>query len=234
MKNSFNKKIIFTNTHQNTFYPPKPAHTEIPKWYKDTSTYINNNKFVKNSNQVSGTIKKCMPIFDAITHGYILYTQVDVQVSRDEDNNPYYLWPSQDAITFHPVEQAPLHPLKNNFSYAKWNNPYSIKTPSGYSTLFLSPMHSPNKFFTIFEGIVDTDTYDLPVSFPFVLNDKDWIGIIPAGTPMAQVIPIKRNSWVFEFGSDKEIKNIQKNASKLKTLFANHYKNFFWQKKQFN
>jgi hypothetical protein len=28
------------------------------------------------------TIKKCIPVFDAITAGYILYTQVDIQVSQ--------------------------------------------------------------------------------------------------------------------------------------------------------
>lgn len=76
-----------------------------------------------------------MPVFDAMTAGYILYTQVDVQVTR-ENGLPFYKWPDQGAIDFHPVEQAPLYPIKSDIAYAKWNNPYSVSTTSGYSTFF--------------------------------------------------------------------------------------------------
>ena len=46
--------------------------------------------------------------------------------------------------------------------------------------------------FTIMDGIVDTDSYNALVNFPFFLNDWSYEGLIPAGTPMAQVIPFKR------------------------------------------
>jgi hypothetical protein len=80
---------------------------------------------------------------------------------------------------------------------------------------------------------VDTDTYKAPVNFPFVLNDVKWEGIIPAGTPMAQVIPFKRESWKHRIGSDKELKE-QKNVDmKLKTLLFNSYKKHFWSSKEY-
>lgn len=225
------KKITFTNMLGFDFFPPKPALSQIPDWYKNTPEYINENgkKFINNFNP--HTIKKCMPVFDAMTSGYILYTQVDIQVYQQE-GVPFYTWPSQNAISFHPIEQAPLHPAKNELAYPKWNNPYTIVTPPGYSVLCTQPFHR-SSVFTVLPGIVDTDTYNLPISFPFVLNDTKWEGIIPAGTPMAQVIPFKRDSWKHTIGSDKERMKQGLLENKLKTILFNSYKKQFWNKKEY-
>ena len=226
------KEIIFTNMLGFDFFPPKPAIKEVPEWYKNTPEYVNDQgKKIAKVDQTSHTIKKCMPMFDAMTSGYILYTQVDVQVSIENDL-PFYTWPAQDAIEMHPIEQAPLHPLRNEAPYPKWNSPYAITTPPGYSVLFTQPLHRESVF-TIFEGIVDTDQYKAPVNFPFVLKDTKWEGIIPAGTPMAQVIPFKRESWKYKIGSSKNRTESNLNLAKLKTLFFNSYKRQFWSPKQY-
>jgi hypothetical protein len=227
-----NKNITFTNILGLDFFPPKPAIKQVPEWYKNTLEYAGEKgKKITISGENPHTIKKCIPVFDAMTAGYILYTQVDVQVSI-QDNLPYYTWSDQGAISFHPIEQAPLHPVRNEAPYPKWNNPYAITTPPGYSVLFTAPMHRESVF-TILEGIVDTDQYKAPVNFPFVLKDTKWEGIIPAGTPMAQAIPFKRESWEHKIGSEKE--RIEQNliAAKLRTLFFNSYKRQFWSSKQY-
>jgi hypothetical protein len=226
------KEITFTNVLGLDFFPPKPAVKEIPEWYKNTPEYVTNEgKKVTNDNSTPHTIKKCIPVFDAITAGYILYTQVDIQITQ-QDGFPYYQWSDQNALSFHPIIQAPLHPKKNEAPYPKWENPYAISTPLGYSVLFTQPMHRESVF-TILDGIVDTDTYKAPVNFPFVLNDVKWEGIIPAGTPMAQVIPFKRESWKHKIGSDKEIQEQEKIKRKLKTLFFNSYKRQYWSRKEY-
>jgi hypothetical protein len=226
------KKITFTNVLGLDFFPPKPAVKEVPDWYRNTQEYVTEQgKKIINPLTSVHTIKKCIPVFDAITAGYILYTQVDIQVSK-QDGLPYYIWSSQDAISFHPIEQAPLHPVRNEAPYPKWINPYAITTPPGYSVLFTAPMHRKSMF-TILDGVVDTDTYKSPVNFPFVLNDVKWEGIIPAGTPMAQVIPFKRESWEHKIGSDKELKEQNMVTAKLKTLFFNSYKRQFWSRKEY-
>lgn len=226
------KKITFTNVLGLDFFPPKPAVKEVPDWYKNTPEYMpNQSKKIIDILHMPHTIKKCMPVFDAITSGYILYTQVDVQVSKENDV-PYFTWSDQNAIEFHPVEQAPLHPAKNKTPYPKWNNSYAISTPPGYSVLFTAPMHRES-IFTILDGIVDTDTYKAPVNFPFILNDSKWEGIIPAGTPMAQIIPFKRESWEHRIGSDKEREEQNLIVKKLKTLFFNSYKRQFWSRKEY-
>ena len=232
IKNIKSKNIIFTNILGLDLFPPKPALKEIPSWYKNTPEYFENQgRKIIDPYKTAHTIKKCIPIFDAMTSGYILYTQVEVQVTQ-ENGLPTYTWPSQNAISFHEIKQAHLHPVENGAPYAKWVNPYGITTPTGYSVLFTQPFHRKS-IFTILPGIVDTDTYKSPVSFPFVLNDAKWEGIIPAGTPMAQVIPFKRESWSHILGSDKEIKEQNLINAKLHSLFFNSYKLQFWSKKEY-
>ena len=226
------KEIKFTNVLGLDFFPPKPAVKEVPEWYKKTPEYTGEQgKMVVITNSTPHTIKKCIPVFDSITAGYILYTQVDVQVTQ-EDGLPYYRWADQGAIEFHPIHQAPIHPNGNGAPYPKWINPYAIETPPGYSVLFTQPMHRESVF-TILDGIVDTDLYKAPVNFPFVLNDVKWEGIIPAGTPMAQVIPIKRDVWEHKIGDDSDRREQSLVTSKLKTLFFNSYKRQFWHRKEY-
>jgi len=223
-------------------FQPKPATASVPDWYKDLESYIGGEKKPTGDGHTTGTIKRCMPVFDAITGGYILYTYADVWVSQKPDPNnegkvvPWYEWPSFGPLGFHPVAQAPSHPDRNNLvdggSYPKWINPWAIQTPRGYSVLFTQPMHRPSMF-TILDGIVDTDEYTAPVNFPFVLNDWSFEGLIPAGTPMAQVIPFKRESWSMNIGTENDLRKQQSVTIKLRTSFFDSYKNKFRQPKEY-
>lgn len=226
------KRITFTDVlevdHQ---FAPVPATEALPKWYKENAEYVNGKREVVDA-ATPATVKKCIPVFDAMTAGYILRTYVDVQVTQ-HDGAPYYQWPSLNPVGFHPIEQAAHHPANNGAPYPKWYSPWAIRTEPGYSCLFVPPMHNPNGIFTILPGIVDTDTYLGPVNFPFVLNDVRWEGIIPAGTPMAQVIPFRRESFRMVMGGDDERKQQQRNVTRLRTYWFNSYKRQFWSRKTF-
>lgn len=227
------KNIIFTNVLGVDFFPPVAANKNIPEWYKNTASYIGTDKKeILPGNMMPHTIKKCIPVLDAMTAGYIMFTQVDVYI-KQIDGAPYFSWASQDAINWHPIEQAPLHPAVNGLPFPKWINYYSIKTPKGYSSLFVPPLHNPNGFFNVMPGLVDTDTYTAPVNFPFTMNDPTWEGLIPAGTPMVQVIPIKRDVWKMGFGSQKELTEQNKITIKLRTVFFNSYKRQYWTRKEY-
>lgn len=227
-------EITFTNVlGADDQFGPIPAIKLLPDWYKQTHEYLNNKKLVVNGH-TPHTIKKCIPVFDAMNAGYILRTPVDVQVSKEEGSDlPYYQWPSLDAVAFHPVEQAPLHPSQNGAPYPKWMNPWAVSTPRGWSCLFIPPMHNPNGIFTILPGLVDTDTYTNAVNFPFTLDDVTWEGLIPAGTPMVQVIPIHRESWKMRIGGDKERVAQGKVTGRLRALWFNSYKRQFWSRKEY-
>lgn len=224
-------KILFTDTSRTKLEHPKPALKLIPEWYKDTESYINGEKKPTGDGLTAITIKRCMPVFDAMTAGYIIESPADVWVST-KDGNPYYEWSSLNLISFHPIEQAPLHPDRKSSAYPKWMNPWAIKTPNGYSTMFVQPFHRQSVF-TILPGIVDTDRYTAPVNFPFVLNDPQFEGLIPVGTPIAQVIPFKRESWKIEIGKDENIQEYLTIDQKLRTKFFDRYKSMFWSKKEY-
>lgn len=226
------KNIIFTPINGLLeIHPPEPASNLVPDWYKNTESYMSKEKIPNGEGQTNGTIKRCMPVFDAITAGYIIKSYADVFVSQ-KDGQPYFEWSSGGMIQFHPIEQASLHPLKNGTSYPKWINSWGIKTPKGYSTLVIQPMHRESPF-TILPGVVDTDDYTAPINFPFVLNDLSFTGLIPAGTPIAQVIPFKRDAWQMSMGDDKDLQNMSSVNAKLKTKIFDGYKTLFRQPKEY-
>lgn len=224
-------KITFTNTSGIDLEHPQPASKLIPDWYKNMESYVNKEKKPSGNGHTSSTIKRCMPVFDAITAGYIITSPVDVFVSI-KDGVQLFEWPSLVAISTHPVVQAPEHPSKKPYDYPKWNNSWAIKTPKGYSTMFVQPMHRESVF-TILPGVVDTDQYSAPVNFPFVVNDPNFEGLIPKGTPIAQVIPFKRDVWEMEIGSQKEYFEQLDTTHKLKTKFFDAYKSMFWSRKEY-
>jgi hypothetical protein len=226
------KNIVFTNIFGlPELETPKPASSHIPNWYKNTDSYIGNKKEPSGDGSSPATIKKCIPVFDAITAGYIITLPVDVHVSI-KDGAPWYQWSSFTPLSFHPVEQAPEHPTQNGMPYPKWNNPWAIKTPTGYSTLFVQPFHRESPF-TILPGIVDTDNYYAAVNFPFVLNDLKFEGMIPRGTPIAQAIPFKRDAWKMSLGDETDITKLNKVTVNLNTKFFDKYKYMFWNRKEY-
>lgn len=225
-------KITFTDTlGVADEYAPVPATRVVPGWYKRTPEYVGGDRIVRDGG-TPHTVKKCVPVFDAMTAGYIITTYVDVQVTQ-RDGMPWYEWPLFDAISFHPIVQAPDHPARNEAPYPKWTNPWAISTPPGTSCLFLPPMHNPNGMFTILPGVVDTDTYRTPVNFPFVLDDVKWEGLIPAGTPLAQVIPFRRDEWQMRLGNDGNRADSDRVTTRLRSVWFNSYKRYFWTRKQY-
>lgn len=224
-------KIIFTDTTGTNLEQPKPASKLVPDWFKNMESYSNGIKKPNGKGITSGTIKRCMPVFDAIVAGYIIESPADVWVDV-RDGIQFFEWASHSLIEFHPIEQAPTHPQRNPHAYAKWINPWAIKTPKGYSTLFVQPFHRESVF-TILPGIVDTDQYLAPVNFPFVVNDPNFEGLIPKGTAIAQVIPFKRESWNMKIGNEKDLQQIKNVSNKLRNKFFDRYKSMFWTKKEY-
>jgi hypothetical protein len=210
-----------------------PASQILPEWYKKTDSYIGNKKVVFGTGQTPQTIKKCIPVFDMLSAGYIITTHCDIWIKRDQDGQTRYISSHAPHIEFHDVSQAPYHPAINGMPFPKFINPWSISTPKGYSCLVLPPAHGSNRFFTIFGGFVDTDNYSVAINFPFVLNDINFQGLIPAGTPVAQIIPIKREKWKMKFGTEKNYLKQRQHNLKIDSYFFDKYKNSFWVKKEF-
>lgn len=230
-------EIVFINTLDVLdVFTPQPAFQMIPNWYKETQSYVNDEKKPNGSGGGTGTIKRCMPVFDALNSGYLLITHTDIWVSQKENEfgkmEAWYEWPSFSPIQFHPSEQAPLYPGTTGSPVPKWMNPWGIKTPKGYSTLFTAPFHRENIFVAL-PAVVDTDNYISPVNIIFTLANPQFEGMVPAGTPICQVIPFKRDNWKMSIGAEKELKDIKDNQKKLHTRIFDSYKNQFRETKQY-
>jgi len=219
-------------------YRPIPASKIIPEWYKNLDSYIGGKKRPHPDSGTTATAKRCMPIFDSISSGYIILTHTDLYVSQVADESgkviPFYQWANFGAISFHPKDQLPEHPdgAGHEFAYPKWTNAWAITTPPGYSSLFISPMHRETPIIVL-PGVVDTDTYSPPVNFPFVLRDPKMEGMIPAGTPIMQVIPFKRDDWEMNIGQHSDFEKQAKVTTKLRSLFFDSYKRQFRQSKEY-
>jgi hypothetical protein len=233
------KSIKFTEVRPiSELYKPTPAPFCLPEWYKDLPSYFSadGKKTTTGQGTTSGTLKKCIPVFDGLTSGYILPVWVDVFVTQPEEGS-FYEWPHNSegpAITFHEGVQLPTYPKKTrNNQYPKFMNPWSIQTPPGYSVLIVPPLGYPDNPFTCLPAVVDSDNYQSPINFPFVLNDPNFVGLISAGTPMVQVIPFKRDEWSMEYEVSHQSASTHPDFLKLRTKMFDGYKSIFWSKKEY-
>lgn len=211
-------------------YYPKPTREVMPSWWKSMPNYrdFSDKLFAKGDGESTG--KRCIPMADAMMAGYMFFLPTDISVEENEDGvwfEPAYV----PFIDYHPKEQVQEHPMypKGWERIPKWQNTIGMKTPPGYSTLFITPSHQDLPF-RIFEGVVDTDTFNLPVAFPFVLLDPEWRGIIPAGTPIAQAIPFKREEWESTITNDyeKTFGIAMEQMEKISGTEKNGYRKNFW------
>lgn len=230
------------------FYP-KPAKNNIPEWYKSMPSYAPDHKnmleedrqYLLTQSGIYGppTVKKCMPVFDSMTAGYQIVTHSDFLVfGKPDDPHPWYRWSDNDTvIDFHEVFQVdgyPVKPEERGRRVGRYRNPWSIVTPKGYSCLFVPPMHTDTPL-RIIPAIVDTDTYHGSVQLPFFFTDPGFRDVVPAGTPIAQVIPFKRDVFTHTVTKDDPNNSVMEKTGKLiRSRFYHVYKNLLWSKKQYN
>lgn len=231
------KKITFTLVPEDEDIPkeyyPIPAEKNIPKWYKAMKSYYDTkNGFQKRETE---TIKRCMPVFDAFTAGYFIVLHTAISISYDENKMLVINWAqdTKDTISFHAGYQLVGYKgLDLPQGAPKLRNPWGIKTPKGYSCFFMPPVHRENIGIRILEGYVDTDIYTNAVNFPFLI-DEGFEGDIPAGTPIAQVIPFKRDNFKMEIGGIEERNHIAQIHRKMHTVWINSYRTLFRQEKHY-
>ena len=238
------KKVIFkaqTKAGQIQFPKPLPASQFLPEWYKKTPVFTFGEKqpgLAQDGIGVSNfSIKGCVPFQDAMTSGYIFTLPCDVQVLLKDDGYFYLKWMSTDyaPADTHSPQQAGLLPKSsdsNPFPF-KWFTDWTMKTPKGYSTVFTHPLNRYDLPFRTLSGVVDTDKHPIATNFPFQLIEQpSYPYIIEAGTPIAQAIPFKRESWVSGY-EDANEKDFDIAINKLNSKIGRAYRNFWWTKKTY-
>lgn len=222
---------------------PTPASLTIPSWYSSAGPLMGNDK----AHGIMGnhptpapntTYKHCSPFLDAFITGYIWSAPVDFEIKRTSVLGDYIIrWRTDgDFVSEHEPDQHPNLPSPHGSGdngVLKWEFPYKIETPKGYSTLFTHPLNRSDLPFKTFSGVVDTDAYPIAVRFPFQIMDFEGDRIIiEKGTPLCQIIPIKRDSWKMEMGEFDEVEK-KKSYFEFTSKIVKSYKSQYWTRKSY-
>ena len=224
---------------------PIPAKNNLPEWYKKLD-----------HTWPKRTVKGCMPFLDSMSAGYILKLPQDFYINHNftnekGENDTIFACPMTEEVNLldlhfvnlnrqgnehhspQQVKGTPHLEKNNNQGVLKFMNPWRIKTPSGYSCLFVPPLNNSDDRFSVIPGIVDTDTYNKEINFPFIINGDKYETLettLKKGTPYVQVIPFKRESWKMVI-EGKKSKGLVKERFGFSLKFLHKYKTLYWHKK---
>lgn len=212
---------------------PEPASKFIPQWWKDMELYRHmpgneDGKKIIISNGISNaTPRKCPPMLDAINSGYVIPLWSDIQInSNTEDELAYMSWRVSVPVFEIHGKQAeligtPPGYCKNVFKY---RTGMYIQTPPGYSIAVVPPLGYRDLPIQIVPGIIDSDqTNSINLLLPcWVKSGLDY-EVIEKGTPIAQIIPFKREDWQMETSYLKNGESQANIDASFGTTLVNHY-----------
>lgn len=229
--------LLFESRIKKSLYPDSivPTKKYIPKWFKDSPQWVNNQMIDIEKGGINFTFKQCVPFLETMTVGYLITLPYDIVV-KQVNGSPIITWQtglnpiievrSSDAHLGMPI---PAGCSPNNFV---WKNPVSFKVPVGYSVLFTHPLNRFDLPFVTLNAIIDGG-YTIPCggNLPVYLK-KDYEGIIQKGTPIAQIIPFKNENWQSEYSVGLTQEGDDNNWMGLSMIYG-WYKKTWWRKKQY-
>ena len=204
------KVTFFTNYEElKESLPPVPASKFWPEWFKKQKT-----PEVQMSQELEDrggpkTVKSCPGILDVLNQGYIIplwcdYKVVRVPSTQEQPQGIRWRMPGGQQSLFgastHPMEQMDAYPFSPdtfNGSF-KFMNPWYVKTPPGYSCMFVAPYYNKHKNLEIMNGIIDTDLYHEAHINSFFTAPMGEEITFEYGMPICQVIPFKREDYEME------------------------------------
>ncbi len=209
---------------------PFPSRKFLPKWYKDLQPKLG-------SGFEQSTIKRCPPFLDAMVVGWIIPLVADIHMISNEDCSELK-WECKYAK---PIIETHLPEQVNGGKHPKFPKPpikfmnyWSIKVPDGWSVLFVPPLNRDNDKFFCMSGLVDCDRYEEFINFPGFWTKPNFNEILPAGTPLIQAIPIKRDNFditsIMKPFNSEEVKEFSKIKLK-RSVHESHYRDNCWIKK---
>ncbi len=180
---------------------PQPAGQMRPDWLRTMPGEVQAPSL---GGEAVRTLKHCPPFLDAMGLGVMIPLATDLVFDQGQvawDWDPPVLPDTRIArapVALHAPEQAQGAPLVAD-SVLKFMNFWTLEAPPGWSLLFLHPMNRPDLPFHTLSGLVDCDLFrDGYVHFPALWRDAGFTGVLPAGTPVAQVIAVPRNGGGLE------------------------------------
>lgn len=248
------KKIKFVPSDQNTFEnidPPLPAKKVIPEWYRAGEMFISKTTHKAATSKdpnISGGLKSCVPFLDAMISGYFICSWQDYYVSTTnvlEEFYPVGKNPYTEQFERTPPMYAEMikertgdigHTIPRPEGYCSnhmvFSGQWGIRLPNGWSALLTHPQNRFDLPFFTTSGIIDSDEWWGNGNIPFFFQ-KNYEGVIPKGTPFAQIIPLKRSSWLASKSTLSVPRNIYM-TEKARSVPFGWYKKNMWVKKQYD
>jgi len=242
------KKIKFVSNRpwltKESISKPEPILKTIPEWYRNADRFARDPATGKHWEmpKTGGKIptwKACPAVFDVMGSGYTYKTPCDLEFFEDAEGNIHGRVLDERYANFL-VERMPLnqfpHPQGYHQKHFAWWADWAVELPEGYSALYTQPMNRFELPFLTTSGIVDNDKVHLPGTMPFFFL-KGITGILPAGTPYAQIIPFKREHWEAEIDvslslQEMEAKN-QANSEKYRKPDGGIYQKEVWERRKY-
>mgnify|MGYP000430148179 FL=1 len=208
----------------------------MPEWFKKIEKFSGGKLSIMPS---TITVKSCAPFMDAFLTGYYIPAPVDFLVEQTPDG-PRITWnffdfdyKETDFIIERNVGMIPTLPIPIGFhsNHFSWSTKQILKVEDGYSLLITHPLNRDDLPFRTMSGIVDANYPMNGGKLPFLLREG-FEGIIKAGTPIAQIIPIKTEPWKLERNT-----NLLAEAKLARSESLKHsigwYKNKYWKRKEY-
>lgn len=212
--------------------PPIPAIKNVPDYWRKSERFVGSEELaISNNGMPNLGLKHCMPFLDAITSGYHyrLHCDIEVKVINDVPNIFYdsNLTPAYPRAKDH--LPTPMGCYEQGFFWQMW---WGTSLPEGWSALVTSPLNRPDLPFVVNSGIVDYDKYVAPGNISFYIK-KEFEGVIEAGTPIFQIIPIRREAWEMEI--DQSLREVgYSNFNKKVEQVYGYYKKSLRQDKPYS
>lgn len=228
--------------------PPTPITKANMKWWQSITAQYNPelgtgsepSAWVK-KHRVGGSARACPAITDVLTHGYVMYSGIDVYfdttddevkaqrvqgVPQDRDGNEILYrndpWQTND-ILYTPAGFSP--------QTFKMDPMYGIRTDEGYSVLITSIFYRDDLPWRFMDAIIDSDKFGVYDHISFWIKN-DFKGVVKQGTPMFQVIPFKREDFEMVIRDYDENQHVSQSHGVYST-FTQGYKKHFWNRKKF-
>ena len=244
MKNPKEKQIIFSAASEDIYIteePPKPAKFYIPDWFKNIPS--ENQKYF-GTPRMRSTVKKCVPFLDAFTSGYMLCVPQDIEIKR-VNGNLFSQW----GVTRQEDDGTPIQIMDLDYPEHRYDGIYipegydkhvwrvnlypRIFLPKGYSALVTHPLNRYDLPFLTFSGVVDFDKENSAVMVANIIIKENFTGVIKMGTPIAQIIPFKRENWFSKVIAPINIKQYKILQFNLLANLNRSYQSLRWTRKSY-
>jgi len=210
---------------------PDVAKKFIPEWYKNSEI------FFKEGNEDVAGLKTCVPFLDGLLSGYMLTLPTNVYIKITEDGSIDIDWDEIEGVPG-PIDKRSdktgaliPRPAGHNNAHLAWTPRWGWKSPKKYSTLVTHPLNRFDLPFTTMSAIVDSDKFHGSGNIPFFIK-QGFEGTIKRGTPIAQLIPIKRESWVSVY--DPALTSLMRESGEaVRKISRGGYRDKFWVKKEY-